>query len=359
MRMLITGATGLIGGEILLESLSCQDIESIGVLVRGDGLEEARQKLYRRIGRVQTEELTRSGYLQVLLGDICQPNIGKDGNLRRMLDRIDTVVHCAAETSFIRDAQCEAVNIDGLSNFLGLIKKYNSHCRFVYFGTAAACGIRRGWIEADAQFPTDRGKHLWHYGYTKAVGENLVRALIPDRCLILRPSVVIGSHNRTSARSVLWGLTATHFFDFLPIEQIAGMDVVSVEDVARWTLALLQRQSLPCQTFFLSSGNDGFMSARELADTVAAVRQRPNRLKFVSPREWERNARHKYLDTPFRRKIFAPLSLYLRYVNLGQRYDNSRIVNYVGNPLRPPKDIIAQAVEKIELDDAIEESVNP
>src|SRR4051794_8965645 len=106
-EVLVTGATGLIGGEIVLQ-LVRQGCERVWCLTRGANEAQARQRLRRRLllpraygPQVAPEELDLDNKVIALHGDFTHPNLRLPSDVaRRVQGGLTALVHCAAELSF-------------------------------------------------------------------------------------------------------------------------------------------------------------------------------------------------------------------------------------------------------------------
>ncbi|MBI1998987.1 MAG: SDR family oxidoreductase [Parcubacteria group bacterium] len=189
--ILLTGATGALGGE-LLKRLILRG-ESVVCLSRARGEETPRERIERTTGRNEKVE--------VLSGDICEPWCGVSPEARaHFRGRVAKVIHCAASISFWDRAEAEATNIRGVENVLALAEALGAR-EFHHISTAYVCGAAAEFAEGDIpQNGTHRPRNV--YEETKQKGEALVRLwanIEKGRCFsIYRPSILIGRQNGTT-----------------------------------------------------------------------------------------------------------------------------------------------------------------
>jgi long-chain acyl-CoA synthetase len=178
--ILVTGATGLIGGGVLKRMLEANADLTAYVLVR----DELRWK----------RELHRWGTLASRItpasGDVRSPGMGMHSGFRsRIAGEIDAIVHAAANTSFSRPLEESRLsNTVGTANVLELASDCRKLRRFVYVSTAFVAGRATGAI-LERDNGTDAG---WVNAYeqSKYEAECLVRAS-GTRWVIFRPTTVV------------------------------------------------------------------------------------------------------------------------------------------------------------------------
>ena len=165
MRVLITGSSGLIG-SCLYEKLS-SDYEVFGL------------------------DLKRSPCTNVV-GDILDYDL-----VKRLVGKVDIVVHCAAQTSVdksIRDPLFDAQNnIIGTLNLLEAARRSKQLKLFIYLSSAAVYGYPK-YVPIDEDHPC---KPVSPYGVSKLVGEFYARVFnelygVPTVCV--RPFNVYGKN---------------------------------------------------------------------------------------------------------------------------------------------------------------------
>lgn len=103
-QILLTGATGFLGGRIL-EQLLCNSKARVYCLLRGSSQAEVESRL-RASCLQQKIEMSDAQWerVELITGDIAQPNMGlEEVEYERLASTIDLVAHCAAELSLAAD----------------------------------------------------------------------------------------------------------------------------------------------------------------------------------------------------------------------------------------------------------------
>lgn len=201
----MTGATGFIGGALVLELLAETGDEVI-CLVRAPDQVQAERRLRsglraaaRAYDRVDLAEAV-DRRCRAVVGDITQPLCGADGS---GVGPVDEMWHSAASLKYLEKhaAEIRRSNVDGTRHALELAGRLEVPV-FNYVSTAYVAGSRGGAILEEPAAPSTPTNN--YYERSKIEAEQLV-AGAPMRWRILRPSVVIG-HSRTYATSSSFGL---------------------------------------------------------------------------------------------------------------------------------------------------------
>lgn len=192
--VLLTGATGALGGE-LLKRLVTQG-EHLICLTRARGEMLAQERIRQIVGKDERN-------VEAVTGDICESwcGIGEDAVLR-LRGRVAKVIHTAASISFYDRAEAEAANVRGVENVLALADALGVY-EFHHVSTAYVCGGATEFSENDIPEPNGVNKPRNVYEETKQKGEALVRmwaSLAPQnrRFSIYRPSILIGRQDGTT-----------------------------------------------------------------------------------------------------------------------------------------------------------------
>ena len=187
--LILTGATGFLGGFLLAELLARgMRVVVLGRSREGMALEARLGRLLRWFGIGD-----RAGLLTAVEVDFARPRCGLAVDALARLGTGGAIIHCAADTSFAeaRRAQVLAANIEGLRNLLELAEARSTSV-FHQVSTAYAVGGRH---EPVPESPVEAAGFANAYEESKALAERLVA----ERCrrsgmahTILRPAIVYG-----------------------------------------------------------------------------------------------------------------------------------------------------------------------
>ncbi|MFC8384354.1 AMP-binding protein [Nocardia sp. NPDC057272] len=126
-RVLVTGATGYLGGH-LLSALLARNAH-VTCLVRGDRDIEARQRLRHVRG------------IRVLAGDITRTDLGMSADATRAAGRAQVIIHAAADTRLVAaPAELERTNHTAVSGLLAWIDAHAPDARFHHLSTLGVAG---------------------------------------------------------------------------------------------------------------------------------------------------------------------------------------------------------------------------
>jgi 2-alkyl-3-oxoalkanoate reductase len=226
---LLTGATGLIGGEL------CRLLIGQGwgviALVRSDAPIFGNDATALPTGEYHPSSAGPSQILR-LEGDIGKPNCGLDEAVIIALEtQIDLVIHCAATTAFnATDAYYHQTNVAGTANMLSLAPDKP----FLHISTAYVCGTQDGHIREAACSPTTHFAN--GYERSKAAAEALVEQSNRP-WLIARPSIVVGAAEDGQIRRfdsiyAAFKLLAEGRIKTLPATVGASLNFVPIDHVA-------------------------------------------------------------------------------------------------------------------------------
>lgn len=314
MRVLVTGAAGLIGGE--LTGLLAERGHAVVALVRRG------RTVKRNDGRVLPAQPWNGappgpGGVALLQGDVCQPGLGLAPAERAALaGGLDLMVHGAAATGFGLDpAVYRDVNLGGTAHVLALAEAGpNGPIPLLHVSTAYVCGERGGPI---LETELDVGQTFANgYEASKAEAERLVAAAgrrgVP--VAVARPSIVVGASDSGAIGAfgniyLLIKLLAEGRVRTLPARPDAGLDLVPVDHVAGGLLDIAERMDAAAgRTFHLVSG-----APTALAEFAALAPDYPqfHIPRFVAPEAFDPAS----LPSPERRwhrQVIEPYASYFR-----------------------------------------------
>ena len=287
--VLLTGATGFVGMELLARILKETDRDVIA-LVRAEDADAAQARIDDVLATLlPPAERPRRGRIRAQEADLTAPGLGLSPVTRdRLAASAGTVVHCAASISFALPLdEARTINVDGTREVLALAEdaaERGSLDRVVHVSTAYVAGDREGCAREDEYDVGQRFRNT--YEQTKLEAEQVVRGSgLP--AAILRPSIIVGDSSTgwtPTFNVIYWPLQAfaRGLFPTVPGDPDARVDIVPVDAVADALLELV-RGPVRDGAFHLVAG-DGAPANAELA-TMAAEAFDADPPRFVAPGE--------------------------------------------------------------------------
>jgi len=206
VRVLVTGATGLVGSEIV-ERLTARGDEVVGV---------ARRPVGRRA--------------------VVAWDIGVQEPPPTLRGPWSAIVHAAADTRWTMSPdEARRANVDPIAALVPLV---SLHTHVVHVSTAYAMGLR-GDVASE-----DQSDYRNAYEWSKAAAERLARSVFP-RLTIVRPPLIIGRREDGRAArfagmyTILRGIASSTvpavvaaqgaFFDVVPVDDVVALLVAACD----------------------------------------------------------------------------------------------------------------------------------
>ena len=269
MKVLLTGATGFIGSELLFELLRSGDISQIVLIIRSSVNQTAQEKLdkifghWKKFSRICNPDDLKK--IQIIEEDIVKLSIDS------VPTDFDLIYHCAATTDLATSlAEGRKKNVYLTQKVVMIGRRCSRLQRFVHFSTAFVAGKATGLINPDVKPQRFRN----HYERTKFESEHAVR----DSGLkytILRPSIVVGRsdtgyfYNLKVLYSV-WKIWLKGVVPRAPLDKKARVDFVPVDYVVNSAIELANNDDAVGKVLFLCAGTQAPYSW-EVADVAARV----------------------------------------------------------------------------------------
>lgn len=336
MTLLLTGATGFVGMELLARELRDPG-RRVLALIRADDAAHATRRLHATLESMFGAVAPYAERVAAVAGDLELPGLGVDPALAR---EVSEIIHGAASVSFdLALERSRAINVEGTRRMLELAVRCPSLRRFTYVSTAYVAGEHRGVFDEE---DFDVGQRFRNpYEQSKFEAEALVRSYA-DRLpvTIVRPSIIVGDRHSgwTAAFNVLyWPLRALArgAYPILPARRSAPVDVVSVDYVADATRALHALPAAEGGTFHLTASAAASSIGELLA--LATTRLRCSRPPLVAPALYRRVVHPVALRCAGakRRRFLRATETYLPYFAMRVHYDNARTRALLGPVIAP------------------------
>ena len=337
--VLLTGATGFVGMEVLARFLEHTD-RDVYVLVRGPDDVAAALRVEGALRTLYGRKHSYIRRVRAVRGDITREGLGlPDQRREELAERVGEIVHVAASVQFdLPLEQAREVNVEGtrrVLEFAELCQRRAGLRRLSYVSTAYVAGQYAGLF---AERDLDVGQGFRNaYEQSKFEAERLVagrREHLP--ITVLRPSIIVGESDTgwTASFNVLyWPLRAFARGTYLalPARREAPVDVVPVDFVADAIFLLSQLRDAEGMTYHLSAGP----ATSSVGEVVELARRRFARPapRLIAPWAYSRVLHPVLVRTTRdarRRRALERSRLYFPYFAVDVAYDNRRCRETLG-----------------------------
>ncbi|MBY4840369.1 SDR family oxidoreductase [Pantoea sp. DY-5] len=269
--ILITGATGFLGGAVTVNLLKKSQQQHLLLLVRADSRDEGLKRVKNNLAKFAIEEfqlnqLTREN---ILIGDLAKPELFADDC---RLNEVTHVLNCAAVASFGANPLIWKVNVEGTFAFASRMARVKGLKRFVHVGTAMSCAPEANSLVVESELYTLREQHVVEYTWSKATVERMMTEMLPNLPLVIaRPSIVVGHSNCGCAPSpsIFWVFRMALTLGKFMCELNDRIDVVPVDYCADALELLLTAPNVERKIIHISAGENSSVTFAEIDIAMA------------------------------------------------------------------------------------------
>jgi nucleoside-diphosphate-sugar epimerase len=336
--LLITGATGLVGSELLRRLLPAKQGRRIVVLCRQ---------------RAKIAEIKLIGDVAVLEGDISYPYLGLDpATYAGLKAGITEVIHCAADTRFGLSLECaRAVNTEGTRNLLKLASECENLRKFAHLSTVYVAGreigyFREGPIRHQSGFCNT-------YQQSKYEAEQLVlRAMNELPAAIFRLSSIIGDSQTGMVRQFnyvhqLMKLFPRNVLPIAPGLPNAPVDLIATDWATAALAYLFESAFVPGRFYHVCGGPERSLTVQEMIDLMVSIFEShpvgrkwlPIRVpQLVSLPRYEEFVKQRHLDgDKLFNELLRVLGYFIPHLAMFQAFDSRNLMEaLVGSGLDFP-----------------------
>ena len=281
--ILVTGATGFLGVQLVRELLERKPNATLALLIRNRAGQSGQQRADSFI------PLAERSRVQVFSGDVSQPNCGLDpAAYGRLSAETTRVIHSAATVRFDHSLdEARRINVEGTRHILDFASGARQLRSFAYVGTAYVAGERSDLVRENELAVGQSYRNT--YEQTKAEAEAFVQSRLGSLPgVILRPSIIVGDSRTgvtSSFKMMYWPLKiyARRLWRTVPGYPDAVLDIVPVDFVASSVAQLLFDEAALGCTVHLCAGPRASATIQQVAHRAMEYFNGPEP-RFVDPR---------------------------------------------------------------------------
>ncbi|GCB06649.1 SDR family oxidoreductase [Ralstonia sp. SET104] len=336
MSILLTGATGFLGGAIAANLADKRLLQNTRFAVRGQTTAEGLARLRANLSRFQLPRTVLDGISEAQIVPFDLRNAAK-----AKLGDPEIIINCAALATFSNHPSLWETNVDGVLELGRQAIRGKQLKRFLHVGTAMSCGqladrhVRESWNVPPLE------QHAVKYTYSKGVAELRLREAFPELPLVVvRPSIVVG-HSQlgcTPSSSIFWMLRMVAMLETFSCRLSDRVDILSVDDCAQAIAQLALKPALAHDLYHISAGDShserietlyprikGCASPEEEAQALASYHFQPEIEEKAMARKFLRLSGEGNV-----RLVARAIHLYAKFASMSYVFDNTRLVTETG-----------------------------
>jgi thioester reductase-like protein len=336
--LFLTGATGLLGNELLRGYLEAPEDIQILVLIRG-AAGERENKFSALVA--DADALTRQRFAaraQPVWGDVTQPRLGlseQDG--RALADGVTDIVHSAASIDFALPLNAaRAVNYQGTVNLVEFARACRNLYAFAHVSTAHVAGRRTGLIAED-ELEHNAG-FVNSYEQSKYEAEQFLRARMAELPIaVYRSTTLIGDSRGGIVRQFNFFHIAMRFAYHGLIPALPGVpdghiDFIPTDYAARAIQYLVDHNFRPGTTYHICAEPAKSYTLQELVDSTLQIfrtspwskKKKIRKLPIVDSATFDQILREAREDGRGRvRQAIVPLTYFMPHLALPKVFDTA------------------------------------
>ncbi|MFJ5409554.1 SDR family oxidoreductase [Pectobacterium punjabense] len=340
-KILVTGATGFLGGAIAAELIKSGETKELLLLSRSDASDTALNRVKKNLIKFGVDEISLSELTpqHIIEGDLSKVESFISD---QRLDDVEKVINCAAIASFGNNTMIWKVNVEGTFQLASRMSSVKSLKRFIHVGTAMSCTPTPNTNVVEDTNYTLREDHLVEYTWSKATVEKMIRENLPMLPLVIaRPSIVVGhtKYGCTPSASIFWVFRMAIKLGKFMCNLDDRVDVIPVDYCAQTIVKMLNAPELEYPVYHISSGKGSCVNFAEIDQAMAKaagtvpINDTYQKVNY-SELSLERANFKKLFGNCNEKIVLKAMSLYGQFSKMNVVFDNDKIIK-LGMPPSP------------------------
>lgn len=349
--LLITGATGFLGGAVTVNLLKRNDAFRLLLLVRGNSRAEGLRRVKSNLAKfgIDDSQLATLTDDNILIGDLAN---AEEFTQDSRLDEVTHVLNCAALASFGNNPFIWKVNVEGTFILASRMNQVVGLKRFVHVGTAMSCVPEANSLVTESKLNTCRDQHIVEYTWSKATVEKMMTELLPYLPLVIaRPSIVVGHshHGCAPSPSIFWVFRMALTLGKFMCDLDDRIDVVPVDYCADALELLLTAENVDKSIIHISAGLNSSVTFAEIDKAMAeasgnlSVAETYQKVNFRQLAESKKTF-HSLFGPCNERIILRAMNLYGHFSKLNVVFSNKKLLELGMPPSSKFTDYLHQCV---------------
>ncbi|UGS92367.1 SDR family oxidoreductase [Ralstonia wenshanensis] len=356
MSILLTGATGFVGGAIAANLAAKGLLADTRFAVRGDTPAEGLTRLRNNLRRFEFAQSTLDGITesQIVPFDLREAGAAKLGDP-------EIIINCAALATFSNHPSLWETNVDGVLALGRLAAQGPRLKRFLQIGTAMSCGQLADRHVSESWDVPPLEQHAVPYTYSKGMAELKLRETVPELPLVVvRPSIVVG-HSTLGCEpsgSIFWMLRMVALLETFSCRLSDRVDILPVDDCAEAIVQLSTKPTLAHDLYHISAGDANSERIETLYPRFKRCKTPEEDAQALAGYVYQEKIAEKALARKFLsltgdgnvRLVARCIHLYAKFASMSYVFDNTRLVQETGFQ---PRSLLAYLDRCLETSDAV------
>jgi long-chain acyl-CoA synthetase len=332
-HILITGATGFLGADIMKRILSDTKDDKVYIIARDKNGTSAQKRVAKILdgdtflnsSKVVSRKVSPSSEkrpqqrIEIFEGDISESNLGLDKeSFGHLADEIDEIYHCAAITDLTYPLdEIRKVNVKGTENILNLALKAKKLKKVFHISTAYIVGTKKCiFKESDLNIGQSFNNT---YEQSKYEAELLVNEYRKRgvNITVFRPSIITGNSKTGETSNFKMFYKPLHFlseeiFTEIPTSGNTSNNFVPIDKVAEAIYLIASDKEANGQAYHITNTKEVNLDYFVTSASEFFGFKKPH---YVLLKDFDINSL-----TPVQRKIIEP---YIPYFNYETKFDAS------------------------------------